>query len=79
MFVNTYAIVNSFDKIKIENIAKLFAQLLFTNTISWTVLSTIRLNENQTTAATGHFVKYLFHELAKHMGEKRLNDYVQEP
>ncbi|KAL4135570.1 hypothetical protein QTP88_007170 [Uroleucon formosanum] len=79
LFVDTYAIVNSFDKIKLQNIAKYFAQLLYTDTISWMVLSKIKLYENQTTASTGNFVKYLFQELVKHIGEHNLNYYVTDP
>ncbi|CAI6354892.1 unnamed protein product [Macrosiphum euphorbiae] len=79
LFVDTYAIVNSLDKIKLQNVAKYFAQLLYTDTISWTVLSTIHLNEKQTTASTGNFVKHLFYELVKHIGEHNMNYYVTDP
>jgi len=79
LFVDTYAIVNSLDKIKLQNVAKYFAQLLYTDTISWMVLSTIHLNEKQTTAYTGDFVKHLFQELVKHMGEHNMNYYVTDP
>ncbi|KAL5238475.1 hypothetical protein ACI65C_005885 [Semiaphis heraclei] len=79
LFVDTYAIVNSYDTIKLQNVAKYFAQLLYTDTISWMVLSTICLDEIQTTASTGNFVKHLFHELVKHMGEDNLNSYVKDP
>jgi len=79
LFVDTCAIVNSFNKIKLQNIAKYFAQLLYTDTISWMVLSNIKLNENQTTASTGNFVKHLFQELVKHIGEHNLNYYITDP
>eukprot|EP00102_Acyrthosiphon_pisum_P024166 XP_016661376.1 PREDICTED: pre-mRNA-splicing factor CWC22 homolog isoform X2 [Acyrthosiphon pisum] len=79
LFVDTYAIVNSFDKIKLENVAKYFAQLLYTDTISWMVLSTIHLSEKQITASTGDFVKQLFHELVKHIGEHNINYYITDP
>jgi len=79
LFVDTYTIVNSLDKIKLQNVAKYFAQLLYTDTISWMVLSIIHLNENQTTASTGNFVKQLFHELVKHIGEHNLNHYITDP
>ncbi|XP_060858529.1 pre-mRNA-splicing factor CWC22 homolog isoform X2 [Metopolophium dirhodum] len=79
LFVDTYAIVNSLDKIKLQNVAKYFAQLLYTDTISWMVLSTIHLNEKQTTVSTGNFVKHLFHELVKHIGEHNMNYYITDP
>ncbi|XP_022168891.1 pre-mRNA-splicing factor CWC22 homolog [Myzus persicae] len=79
MFIDTYAIVNSYDRVTLQNVAKYFAQLLYTDTISWMVLSTIRLDKIQTTRSTGNFVKHLFHELVKHMGEENLNCYIKDP
>ncbi|XP_060847097.1 pre-mRNA-splicing factor CWC22 homolog [Rhopalosiphum padi] len=79
LFVDTYAIVNSFDTIKLRNIAKYFAQLLYSDTISWKVLSVIRLNGIETTASTGNFLKHLFHELSEHMGEEDLKYRVEDP
>ncbi|XP_015363443.1 PREDICTED: pre-mRNA-splicing factor cwc22-like [Diuraphis noxia] len=43
------------------------------------VLSTILLDKIQTTVSTGNFVKHLFHELVKHMGEENLSYYVKDP
>ncbi|XP_025196648.1 pre-mRNA-splicing factor CWC22 homolog [Melanaphis sacchari] len=79
LFVDTYTIVNSFDTIKLHNVAKYFAQLLYSDTISWKVLSAIQLNEVETTASTGNFVKHLFLELYEHMGEQQLNECVEDP
>jgi len=79
MFIDTYAIVNSYDTVTLQNVAKYFAQLLYTDTISWMVLSTIRLDKIQTTVSTGYFVKHLFQQLVKHMGEENLNNYVKDP
>jgi len=79
LFVDTYAIINSLGKIKLQNVAKYFAQLLYTDTISWMVLSTIHLNEKQTTSSTRSFVKHLFQELVKHIGEHNMNYYITDP
>ncbi|KAE9524213.1 hypothetical protein AGLY_015252 [Aphis glycines] len=79
LFVDTYNIVNSFDTIKLHNIAKYFAQLLYSDVISWKVLSAIQLDEVETTASTADFVKHLFLELYEHMGQKQLNERVEDP
>jgi len=79
LFVDTYIIVNSFDTIKLHNIAKYFAQLLYSDVISWKVLSAIQLDEVETTASTADFVKHLFLELYEHMGQKQLNERVEDP
>ena len=45
---------------KLRNVAKIFAHLLFTDAISWSVLSVIKLNENDTNSSARIFIKLLF-------------------
>lgn len=78
-FRDTYATVHRVDTDKLRNIAKLFAHLLYTDAISWEVLSTIRLNEDDTTSSSRIFIKILFLELSEYMGLAKLNQRVKDP
>ena len=49
-----------FDIKKLRNMSKIFAHLLFTDAISWSVLSVIKLNENDTNSSARIFIKLLF-------------------
>lgn len=57
--------------------AKFFAHLLMTDSISWEVLSNIRLNEEDTTSSSRVFIKILFQELSEYMGLPKLNDKLK--
>jgi len=48
IFIDSYAIVHRLETNKLRNVTSFFAHLLFTDSISWVVLSTIRLNEEET-------------------------------
>lgn len=78
IFIETYATVHDFDKIKLRNVAKFFAHLLYTNTISWMVLSTIELHEINTTHSSKTYFKILFQELVEHMEFDVLNDRIKD-
>lgn len=64
---------------KLRNVGKLFAHLLFTDAISWDVMSIIRLNEDDTTSSSRIFIKILFLELSEYMGLAKLNQRVKDP
>jgi len=66
------------DTNKLRNAAKFFAHLLFTDAISWEVLSVIHLNEEETTSSSRIFIKILFQELAEYMGLTKLNERVKD-
>ncbi|PNF32993.1 hypothetical protein B7P43_G16499 [Cryptotermes secundus] len=57
----------------LQNIAKFFSHLLFSETISWDVFSIITLTEEKTTSASRIFIKYLLQELAEAMGLQKLS------
>jgi len=79
IFIDSYATVHRLETNKLRNVARFFAHLLFTDSISWTVLSTIHLNEEETTSSSRIYIKILFQELAEHMGLNNLNARVQNP
>nr|XP_018897205.1 PREDICTED: pre-mRNA-splicing factor CWC22 homolog [Bemisia tabaci] len=79
IFVDSYAIVHRFTTNKLRNVAKFFAHLLFTDAISWNVLSTIHLNEEETSSSSRIFIKILFQELSEFMSLAKLNDRIKDP
>lgn len=58
---------------KLRNLAYLFVHLLYTKAISWSVLSIIRLTEEDTTTSSRIFIKTIFLELAKYLGIEKLS------
>ncbi|CAH1391607.1 unnamed protein product [Nezara viridula] len=79
IFADTYSTVHRLDTNRLRNVAKLFAHLLFTDAISWAVLSNIRLNEEDTTSSSRIFIKILFQELSEYMGLVNLNARLKDP
>ena len=77
-FENQYIKVHRFETNKLRNLAKLFAHLLYTNAIDWSVFRIIKLTEEDTTASSRIFCKIIFQELAEYMGLEKLNDKLQE-
>ncbi len=79
VFDSTYSTVHRLEIGKLRNVGKLFAHLLFTDAISWEVISCIRLNEEETTSSSRIFIKILFQELAEYMGITKLNERLRDP
>ena len=77
-FENQYIKVHRFETNKLRNLAKLFAHLLYTNAIDWSVFRIIKLTEEDTTASSRIFCKIVFQELSEYMGLEKLNDKLQE-
>ena len=59
-FRKQYAFVHRLETNKLRNVAKFFAHLLATDSISWAVLDTIRITEDDTTSSSRIFIKILF-------------------
>lgn len=78
MFKDSYDTVYRLKPNQLRNVAKFFAHLLFTDAISWEVLSCIRLNEDDTTSSGRIFIKIVFQELSEHMGLFKLNERVKD-
>ena len=60
IFVDSFNTCHRLEIGKLRNVGKLFAHLLFTDAISWEVLSVIHLNEEETTSSSRIFIKILF-------------------
>lgn len=78
IFKNSYDTIHLLDINKLRNVSKFFAHLLYSDSISWGVLSNIKLNEQETTSSTRIFIKILFQELSEFMGLTKLNARVKD-
>ena len=67
-FATQYNTIHRLETNKLRNVAKLFGHLLHTDSMSWSVLSCIHLNEDETTSSSRIFIKILIQEMAEAMG-----------
>merc|ERR1711892_1482941 len=78
IFLDTYNTVHRLETGKLRNVAKFYAHLLYTDAIGWSVLSVIKLNEDDTTSSSRIFIKILFQELAEFIGLAKLVDRTRD-
>ncbi len=71
-FISQYNTIHRLETNKLRNVAKLFAHLLHSDSMPWSVLSTIRINEEETTSSSRIFIKILIQEIAEAMGIAKL-------
>jgi len=67
-FATQYNTIHRLETNKLRNVAKLFGHLLDTDSVSWSVLGCIHLNEDETTSSSRIFIKILVQEMAEAMG-----------
>ncbi|MPC17805.1 Pre-mRNA-splicing factor CWC22 [Portunus trituberculatus] len=79
IFKDAYDTCHRLETEKLRNVTRLFAHLLFSDAISWEVLSHIHLNEDETASSSRVFIKILFQELAEFMGLAKLNERLRDP
>ena len=79
IFTDSYHTIHRLDMNRLRNVAKFFAHLLYSNSIPWTILSIIRLNEEDTTSSSRIFIKILFQELTEFMGLVQLKEKIHDP
>ncbi|KAF6023941.1 ncm [Bugula neritina] len=78
MFMTQYETCHRLDATKRRNVSKLFAHLLHTDAISWSVLQVIKMNEDDTTSSSRIFVKQLFLEIAEYKGLPKFNERLKD-
>lgn len=79
MFATQYETVHRLEQAKLRNLACFFAQLLYSESISYATLRCIELTEEGTTASSRIFVKILMQEIANNLGIKQLQLRMDEP
>ena len=67
-FIAQYNTIHRLETNKLRNVAKLFAHLLHTDSLSWSCLSVVHLNEDETTSSSRIFLKILVQEMAEAIG-----------
>ena len=79
-FREQYSTVHRLETNKLRNVAKLFAHLLHTDSLSWSdTLNVIHLNEDETTSSSRIFVKILVQEIAEALGIVNLKERLLDP
>ncbi|BFZ15460.1 hypothetical protein BsWGS_18499 [Bradybaena similaris] len=78
IFMEQYDTIHRLETNKVRNVAKFFAHLLYTDAISWGVLSVVKLTEEDTSSASRIFLKILFQELSEYMGLLKLNERLKD-
>ena len=78
IFLDTYNTVHRLETGKLRNVAKFYAHLLYTDAIGWSVISVIKLNEDDTTSSSRIFIKILFQELAEFIGLAKLVERTRD-
>jgi pre-mRNA-splicing factor CWC22 len=79
VFKEQYDTIHRLETNKLRNVAKFFAQLLYSDSIPWTVFENIRLNEDDTTSSSRIFIKVLLQELSEQIGLLKLKDRFNDP
>lgn len=72
-FAMVYSSIHRYDTRKIRNIGTFFAALLANGALNWALMSIVRLVEEETTASSRIFLKVLFQEVAKTIGEQKMS------
>ncbi|KAG9508431.1 Pre-mRNA-splicing factor CWC22-like protein, partial [Fragariocoptes setiger] len=79
IFKLCYESMHMFETNKIRNIAKFFAHLITSDSISWNVLSVIDMGMDTTTSLGRVFIKILFEEFVENMTLAKLEEKVRDP
>ncbi|KAG0297200.1 pre-mRNA-splicing factor cwc22, partial [Dissophora globulifera] len=77
-FVTNYETIHRLETNPLRNVAKYFGHLMSTDGLSWSVLSAIHLNEEETTSSSRIFIKILFQDLVESLGLKKLDERVKD-
>jgi pre-mRNA-splicing factor CWC22 len=67
-FGTYYDTIHRYETNRLRNIARFFGHLLSTDSISWNVLESVKLTEDDTTSSSRIFVKIMLNEMMESMG-----------
>ncbi|CAF3195421.1 unnamed protein product [Rotaria socialis] len=73
-----YAIAHHMENVKLSNVAKFFAHLLVTESISWNAFASIYLS-NKNAISSHVYLKHLFLELFEFFGFTKLKNHLTDP
>ncbi|KAI0320321.1 MIF4G-domain-containing protein [Amylostereum chailletii] len=78
-FANYYTTIHRYETNRLRNIARLFGHLIANDAVSWAVLQTIKINEEDTTSSSRIFVKIMMQEVMESMGLPSLKERFADP
>lgn len=78
-FAKYYDTIHRYETNKLRNIGRFFGHLLASDAISWAVLHSVHMNEEETTSSSRIFVKIVFTEMKEEMGLKKLVERLKIP
>ncbi|XP_040601618.1 pre-mRNA-splicing factor CWC22 homolog [Mesocricetus auratus] len=78
IFREHYDTIHHLETNKLSNVAKMFAQLLYTDSLLWSVLECIKLSEDTTTSPSRIFIKIFFQALCEYMSLAKLNARLKD-
>ena len=78
-FETYYDTIHRYETNRLRNIARLFGHLFANDAISWAVLQTIKMNEDDTTSSSRIFVKIMMQEVTESMGLPTLKERFADP
>lgn len=78
-FANYYDTIHRYETNRLRNIARFFGHLLASDSISWAVLSAVKMNEDDTTSSSRIFIKILMQEMMEEMGLASLTARFKDP
>lgn len=78
-FANYYDTIHRHETNRLRNIARFFGHLLASDSISWAVLSGVKMNEDDTTSSSRIFIKILMQEMMEEMGLVKLTSRFKDP
>ncbi|KAL9088042.1 MAG: hypothetical protein Q9165_006383 [Trypethelium subeluteriae] len=78
-FIKYYDTIHRYEANRLRIIGQFFGHLLASNAIGWHVLSTIHLNEDETTSSSRIFIKILFEDLSQALGMRGLAEKLKDP
>ena len=78
-FIKYYDTIHRYETNRLRIVAQFFGHLLASSAIGWHVLSTVHLNEEETTSSSRIFIKILFEDLSQALGMRSLVDKLKDP
>jgi pre-mRNA-splicing factor CWC22 len=77
-FGSYYNTSHRYETNRLRNIARFFGHMLANDAVSWVVLGTIKMNEDDTTSSSRIFVKIMTQEMMESMGLKNLAERFKD-
>lgn len=78
-FRQYYDTIHRYETGRLRNIGRLFGHVLGSDSLPWTVLEVIHLNEEETNSSSRIFIKILTQEIQEMVGMPTLRSRLEEP